>query len=295
MGLRIGVDGGGTKTECILVDSSGTVVRRHVGGGSNPNVSGEDAARAVVREGLLALASEAGGPIEKTLLCMAGSRPFWTDFARELSGYGEAQASDDSLPVLELATDGQPGLVLHAGTGSFVAARAPDGTRHYAGGLGWRFGDEGSGYDIGRRAVARALLELQGFAKPSGVGALIGAPASEAQTASILSRYYGSATPNADISRWTPEILGLAAKGDGAAIALVGESVGDLADLATRVAATLFPGASRASVRAGLSGPILNHPVVIRILSAHRTLNFSPLEGTPAEGLRRLVARGSLT
>ena len=53
------------------------------------------------------------------------------------------------------------GLALHAGTGSFVAVRAPDGTVHYAGGLGWRLGDPGSGYDIGRRGIARALLDLQ--------------------------------------------------------------------------------------------------------------------------------------
>ena len=30
---------------------------------------------------------------------------------------------------------------------------------HYAGGLGWRFNDPGSGYDLGRRAIARALLD----------------------------------------------------------------------------------------------------------------------------------------
>lgn len=43
-----------------------------------------------------------------------------------------------------------PELVLHAGSGSFVAARGLDGAVHYAGGLGWKFGDAGSGFEIGR-------------------------------------------------------------------------------------------------------------------------------------------------
>ena len=73
-------------------------------------------------------------------------------------GFGKVVACDDSRPVLELATGGKPGLVLHAGTGSFVAAQAPDGTLHYAGGTGWRFGDPGSGYDLGLlRAVTNAV------------------------------------------------------------------------------------------------------------------------------------------
>ena len=295
MGFRIGVDGGATKTECIVVDASGAVLRRHVAPGSNPNVSGEARVRSVIEDALAEISRDLPGPIEMTLLCMAGSRPFWDAFAAALTGYGRTAASDDSLPVLELATDGLPGLVLHAGTGSFVVARAPDGTRHYAGGLGWRFGDEGSGYDIGRRAIARALQEIQGFARPSAVGALIRDPSAESQTAPLFARYYTGAAPNADIASWAPKILELADKGDGAALAVVGESVGDLADLAARVAATLFPGVGRGALRAGLSGPILTHPVSTRILAAHRTLAFTAVEGTPAEGLRRLLARGSLT
>ena len=58
-----------------------------------------------------------------------------------------------------------PGML----AGSFVAARDASGKIHYAGGLGWRFGDAGSGYELGRRAIARALLELQGWAPASGL------------------------------------------------------------------------------------------------------------------------------
>ena len=40
MSYKIGVDGGGTKTECILVDPQGEIVARRLAPGSNPNVVG---------------------------------------------------------------------------------------------------------------------------------------------------------------------------------------------------------------------------------------------------------------
>ena len=129
-GFKIGVDGGGTKTECVLLDASGAIVARHLAPASNPNVVGPEQARHIVTaalEALRALTPAGTPPPVLTHLYMAGSRSFWLDVARLLTGCGEVAVFHDALPVLELATHGQPGLVLHAGTGSFVAARAPDG------------------------------------------------------------------------------------------------------------------------------------------------------------------------
>jgi hypothetical protein len=149
---KIGVDGGGMKTECILIDVLGAVAARHTAAGCNPSLVGPEMARKTLAGALQALLAQAqtkypGSKISATLLCMAGSPPFWREAATGIKDYGTVTAVPDSLPVLELATGGAPGLVLHAGTGSFVTARAPDGSMHYAGGLGWRFGDSGSGHD----------------------------------------------------------------------------------------------------------------------------------------------------
>src|SRR6185295_5297664 len=132
----------------------------------NPSQVGPDKARAILTEALAALLAKAAisqppSAITATHLYMAGAPAFWREVGAALSGFGTIVTGPDSAPVLELATGGAPGLVLHAGTGSFVSARAPDGSIHYAGGLGWKFGDPGSGFDIGRRALAIALLDLQ--------------------------------------------------------------------------------------------------------------------------------------
>ena len=49
---RIGIDGGGTKTECILLDEAGAIVARHLAPGCNPSVVGPEQARLIVTDAL---------------------------------------------------------------------------------------------------------------------------------------------------------------------------------------------------------------------------------------------------
>jgi len=304
---RIGVDGGGTKTDYILLDQSGNMVGGHTGPGCNPSILGEEQAVAVIAKGLQSLRAQvdvkdlplkarrrAMSPISHTLLCMAGHRGFWQELAKRLVGFGRVTVTDDSLPALELATYGMPGIVLHAGTGSFVAARAPDGTVHYAGGRGWRFGDPGSAYDLGQRAIARALLELQGWAPPSGLGPAVRESTGIRATAnaSAVTRYfYQHPNPNLVIAGLAPAVLRLAQDKDEAAHGLVTASANELMDLAVSVATKLFPAKKVSKVLAGLSGPILIQPVVYDALAARSPFVLLPVSGSPIEGVRRLLAR----
>ena len=308
MNYKIGVDGGGTKTECVLIDSTGRMVAGHAGTGCNPSVVGPEAAASVLMAALNSLRAQAvthlaetsGRPagdklvITDTLLCMAGSRGFWQEFAAGLHGFGRVVAQDDSPPILELATHGRAGLALHAGTGSFVAARAPDQSVHYAGGLGWRFGDPGSGYDLGSRAVARTILELQGWALPSRVGPAVRDHAQLAATAdaSALARYFYQHSDAArHISALAPAVLRLAAEHDEAAREIVVTSTGALLDLAVTVATKLFSSALLPTVAAGLSGPILTHPFVLETLAARSPMPLGVVADAPIEGVRQLLAR----
>ena len=297
MTYKIGVDGGGSKTEFILVDTAGVVVTRHLAPGSNPSLVGPEQAKLVITDALCALIGTHPVNVGETLLFMAGNRSFWQEFAAGLTGFGKARSADDSLPVLELATDGQPGLVLHSGTGSFIAARDPEGGIHYAGGLGWRFGDPGSGYDLGRRAIARALLELQGWAPASRLGPTVRdhAQLGDLADAGMLTRYfYTDPAPNQKIAALAPAVLRLAAEGDYTAHLLIIESASELLDLAVRVAAKVFPDTPADELRVGLSGSILTHPVVQEALVPRSPLPLTPVTGTPIEGVRRLLMRSSV-
>ncbi|MDD2762923.1 MAG: BadF/BadG/BcrA/BcrD ATPase family protein [Opitutaceae bacterium] len=302
MSFKIGVDGGGTKTECILVDASGVVAGRHMAPGCNPSVVGPDQARALLLEAMQAVRVQSRIPqlkleITTTLLCMAGSQPFWRETAAQLGGFGRIEAAPDSLPVLELATGGAPGLVVHAGTGSFVAARAPDGSAHYAGGLGWRFGDSGSGYDLGRRAVARALLELQGWAEHTALAEALCQYTGLSDYAANSGLFYADAAANAKIAAFAPRAIELAEQGCGAAQQIIAESLGGLAALVHRVLQQLFPRATAgAALPCGVSGALLNRPACRSALRAFAAthawpVQLQPITDPPIEGVRRLLLK----
>lgn len=304
-GYKIGVDGGGTKTEFILVEPAGTVAARHLAPGCNPSQVGPTRARELLCSGLDALLGQANSEAPKskitaTHLYMAGSPAFWREVADSLQGFGTVTTGPDSLPVLELATGGAPGLVLHAGTGSFVAARAPDGSVHYTGGLGWKLGDAGSGFDLGRRAIAHALLELQGQAlpgaqAPSALAAALCRHTGLADYAANSSFFYHDPGANAAIAAFAPRVLELAEQDCGPAQQVVADSVTELARLADQVIHRLFP-APAAPVSCGVSGRVLNSvpaAFALRSLAAKLrwpvALNF--ITESPAEGVRRLLLK----
>ena len=312
-GFGIGVDGGGTKTELILCDARGTVVARHTAPGCNPSHAGPEQARATLDAALAALTASHAGPVTRCHLFMAGAPEFWRDYAARLTGCGQVTSGTDALPVLELATGGDPGLVLHSGTGSFIAARAPDGTVHSAGGLGWKLGDPGSGFDLGRRGAARALLELQGWAPPSGLGAALLAHTGLTTAADASRFFYSDPAANARLAAFAPVVLDLAEAGQAPARAILESSLGDLAGQAELVLGKLFPDAPaggppppskienpKSKICLGVSGPILNRPFVaalLRELIATRpwpvTLHF--ISEPPIEGVRRLLAKSRAT
>ncbi len=296
MNFKIGLDGGGTKTEFILVDPSGAIVSRRLAPGCNPSLIDQDTIRSLLLDNLHALAAEArthaaGANITHTLLCMAGNRQFWRELAPRLGEFGIVQTFDDSLPVLELATGGAPGLVLHSGTGSFVAARGLDNAIHYAGGLGWRFGDGGSAHDLGRRAVARTQLELQGWATRSALGTAVCEKLKLSDHGAISRYFYSAATPHTAVADFGPLVTTGVAAGDPVALEVFRTSIGELATLAQTVIAQLFKTAD--SIPVGLSGTILQLPATRAVLDAtlDRRADFRPISEPPVEGVRRMLAR----
>ena len=299
---KIGVDGGGTKTELVLLDGTGAEVAHHLAPGCNPSQVGTDRARTILTQALaeLLVAARATGitpEISTTHLYMAGAGAFWQEAAASLTGLGRIVTGPDSVPVLELATAGAPGLVLHAGTGSFVAARGPDGATHYAGGLGWKFGDPGSGFDIGRRALAFALLELQAAPGPklSPLADALRVHTGLADYAANSRFFYNDPGANAMIASFAPLVIKLAEEDCGPAQQVVADSITDLARLADQVIHRHFPSpASR--LPCGVSGRVLNSvPAAFALRSLASKLNW-PVElhflaTPPIEGVKRLLSK----
>src|SRR5258708_6379904 len=161
MKCSIGFDGGGTKTECVVLDSAGKIIGEGRGGPSNPLRCGFDAAFGSLRQAANEALNTAGlhtSSMSGVCAGLAGAgrknvvRRVLVFLAQEFPN-AVAQVTTDLEIALEAAVGLGPGVVLIAGTGSAAYGRNAAGETARAGGYGPWVGDEGSAFEIGRRAV----------------------------------------------------------------------------------------------------------------------------------------------
>jgi N-acetylglucosamine kinase-like BadF-type ATPase len=167
MRFVLGFDGGGTKTDCVLMEESGKILARTQGGPSNPLRVGFGAALASIREAARQALDAAKLPWSPAAdgICagLAGAGP--PESADKIRALFAAEFPESKIRIctdldLALAAAGEGSvIVLLAGTGSFAVGRNAAGETARAGGYGSQIGDEGSAYDIGRRAVLTAMHE----------------------------------------------------------------------------------------------------------------------------------------
>ncbi|MFF2483759.1 BadF/BadG/BcrA/BcrD ATPase family protein [Paenibacillus sp. NPDC058071] len=170
MSYVIGIDGGGTKSRLLLTDLSGRTILEKLGGPTNLYALGPEA---TVRElhGLIdAAVKEAGLAIEDcSAVCLGNAgvdRPEERlHFERMLAScgiQGKITVTNDAETVLVAGSGRREGIVIISGTGSLAYGIDDQGIRTRAGGWGHLAGDEGSGFDIGIRAVRSALCSYDG-------------------------------------------------------------------------------------------------------------------------------------
>jgi N-acetylglucosamine kinase-like BadF-type ATPase len=163
----IGLDGGGTKTECVLGDAQGRVLTRAFAGPSNPLRAGYTRAWFALSEAVDCVLSRQkinAGHIEGICAGLGGAGR--SGVARRAAiffngGFPNAgvRVTTDLEIALEAAFGTGEGILLLAGTSSAAFGRDASGRTARAGGRGPWYSDEGSAFDIGRRAfdaVARA-------------------------------------------------------------------------------------------------------------------------------------------
>src|SRR5216683_7624183 len=162
MGYSLGFDGGGTKTDCVLLNGSGAVIGEGRGGPANPLRSGYEGAFSSLHEAAAeAIVAARIRPAEITGVCagLAGAgrrsvvRRIMVFLAQEFP-LALTQVATDYEVALEAAVGAGPGVVLISGTGSVAYGRNAAGESARAGGYGPWIGDEGSAFEIGRRAVS---------------------------------------------------------------------------------------------------------------------------------------------
>jgi N-acetylglucosamine kinase-like BadF-type ATPase len=163
----LGFDGGGTKTECVLMDSEKSVRAQGRSGPSNPLRVGFGGSLAAVCEAARLALQKAKISSDKVAgLCAGLAGTGQVEAARKMKrllGQEYPGAMVEVCTDLELtleATGDGPAIILVAGTGSAAVGRDAAGNIARVGGHGPLLGDEGSAYDVGKRA---AIAELRQY------------------------------------------------------------------------------------------------------------------------------------
>ena len=157
----LGIDGGGSKTSFLLVDEYYNEICHLESGPSNWLSVGADAAKQAITQGISYLT-------ERPNIVCAGfagaarhdSAAFYKEVLESLIPEAQIIIESDAFIASIGAIGVDPGILLIAGTGSIVIGRDKARNMFRIGGWGPYFGDEGSGFWIGREAVREALRSL---------------------------------------------------------------------------------------------------------------------------------------
>jgi N-acetylglucosamine kinase-like BadF-type ATPase len=236
----LGFDGGGTKTECVLMDETRVVLARARSGPSNPLRVGFLAAVTALQQAAHDALAEARIQHARIVAVCAGlagvghpeaARKMQEDLCASFGGVKVCVVTDLALSLE--ATGQRPAVVLVAGTGSAAIGWDAQGHLSRVGGYGPLLGDQGSAYDIGRQAILSALRACDRTGADTPLGAQILGQLECASWAELQNRARTAA--DEVFPRVFPVVAGAADAGDEVARKLLLDATRDLATLAEMI------------------------------------------------------------
>jgi N-acetylglucosamine kinase-like BadF-type ATPase len=240
----LGLDGGGTKTECVLMDETRQVVTSSRGGPSNPMRVGFGGALAAVCEAArMAMLDAKVSNDAVASLCAGLAGTAYPESGRKMRMLLEEEFPGKLVRVctdmdLTLQAIGEgAAIVLIAGTGSAAVGRDAQGRTARVGGHGYLLGDEGSAYHVGQRAVLEALRHFERTGTDIAIGKKILSEIGASTWPDLQSRVY--AAPDEVFPRLFPTVLQAAEAGDAMAQTLLDDCAAALADLVSDLAERL--------------------------------------------------------
>jgi len=300
--IFLGIDGGGSKTSCLIGDET-SVLGTGTGGASNVVRVGEAQAREALAGAIRQACTVAHlNPSQIGGVCvgLAGAaRPEISEVVRRIVAEivpGSVEVVGDNVIALEAAFGDGPGVIVIAGTGSIAYGRNREGQTARAGGWGFAISDEGSGHWIGRAAVAAALSARDEN------------PGQDARLIEVLMKSWNleafaqlvpaaNATPPPDFAALFPAVLSLAESGDRIAREVLTQAGTHLANLARTVLRRLF--ANGGAVPVAMSGGVFSSSALVRqvfynsLRSGNPDVVINPNVIKPVRGALELARKGA--
>lgn len=298
----LGIDAGGSKTVAWLADQEGRVLGEGRGSGANLHSAGELATEKALYEVIHGALGDRPAMPEVVAVGMAGmDRPddeaVVRGILRRLGCRGQIVAVNDAHIALVAGADEAPGLVIIAGTGSIAYGIGPAGTAARAGGWGEVYGDEGSAFWVGARALAAVVRAADRRGPATALSALVLRHASADRIDGLVRHVH----TRSDRRPFITAMAGLVARADADGDAVAGEilraATDELALAARSVVEQLGLRGERCHVV--LSGGLFKMaPVMVSLLAARMT-DLAPkattglLTDEPALGAVRLARRAA--
>lgn len=256
--LGLGIDGGGTKTVCVLMDDRGEVLGRGEAGPCNYQTVGLEAAgNAIKRAMIQAVGKKAGDITVGGLgLGLAGvGRPEDVETVRKLLGQIQSDPDlwvnwdvkpenfaigGDNAIALVGGLGHDVGIVAIAGTGSQIFGRNSQGKTKRVGGWGYVLGDEGGGYDIAVRGLRAVMRSFDGRLPPTALTEAFLSHFDLESPEGLIEVIYRRDLAVKEIAALSPIVDRAAAAGDSVSVQIIAEISEELIG-ATKVAiAELF-------------------------------------------------------
>jgi N-acetylglucosamine kinase len=166
----VGVDGGASKTVALIGTVEGKILGRGETGSSNYHNVGSTVASNAIKKAVLEAKRNASlsGIMPKTAVVALAAidspkdRHVTSLFVHRTKIAETSFVIHDSVAALYAATQGKPGIIVNSGTGSVAAGINRAGEYVRVSGWGYLIDDEGSGFDIGRKALTAAFRTLDG-------------------------------------------------------------------------------------------------------------------------------------
>lgn len=240
----LGIDAGGTKTLCLLADERGEVIAEGRGPGANLHVAGPAGVERTLRDVIGQAIDNRGVTADAICIGIAGvdradEAQAIHRIVRAISPHSRVLVVNDALIALAAGAHDAPGIVINAGTGSITYGRNKNGEAARAGGWGHIVGDEGSGYWIGREAVAAVMRGADGRGPATRLTAEILDHFGVADVSKLPRFIYDRENPRMSVAALGPLVQHVAESGDSVARRILERAAEELVIAASSVAAKL--------------------------------------------------------
>ncbi|MBD2293311.1 ATPase [Anabaena sphaerica FACHB-251] len=250
MNCILGIDGGGSKTICIIMDDAAKILGRGEAGASNYQSMGIEAAQSQIQSAIHQATITALNHINNIniiaiCLGLAGvSRPEDMEVIKAI--VSKLQNSKDILPItwelqpshivichdaliaLMGGVGDAVGIVVAAGTGSIVFGRNHQRETKRVGGWGYILGDEGSGYKIAVAGMQAALKAYDGRGKPTSLVENLQQHLGLERMENLIEVIYRKGWGVKEIAALAPIVDQAASEGDKIANSIIDEAIKEL-------------------------------------------------------------------